>query len=480
MFSAAAIVASFCLLGTANAGEAALPDDQPAVVSGEYSPEGRRLLVTVVVLACSLVGMERYCAWRLRRRHQDAAAVLPAISRSPAAFSLPALNSQAKFLTAAAALGVFQVTAATLSAQNLYVANTLGNNVERVTLGGTASKFVDTKASPRGMAFDAAGNLYVANNGGYTIERFTPDGAESVFADEEHFASALAFDAAGNLYVAEAGTNTIDRFTADGVEEVFAYTNDNPEALAFDQAGNLYVACSGPNTIEKFTAQGGIGVVFASAGLDHPTALAFDAAGNLYVANTYANTITRITPAGVGSVFASTGLSGPEGLAFDTAGNLYVANSGNNSIEKFTPDGVGTVFTSTGLDGSEGLAISPLPSSFFEGEASLSGGVFYLSFPNSNYFGYYTFLSDQRYVYHFDLGYEYVFDAKDGKNGVYLYDFASQTFFYTSPTFPFPYLYDFSLNTVLYYYPDLNNPGHYNTNGVRYFYDFKTQKIISK
>ena len=57
MFSAAAIVASFCLLGTANAGEAALPDDQPAVVSGEYSPEGRRLFVTVVVLPRSLVGM---------------------------------------------------------------------------------------------------------------------------------------------------------------------------------------------------------------------------------------------------------------------------------------------------------------------------------------------------------------------------------------------------------------------------------------
>ena len=78
------------------------------------------------------------------------------------------------------------------------------------------------------------------------------------------------------------------------------------------------------------------------------------------------------------------------------------------------------------------------------------------------------------------MGYEYLFDAADGKGGVYLYDFASQTFFYTSPTFPFPYLYDYSLNTVLYYSPDPNNPGHYNTGSVRYFFDFATNEIIRK
>ena len=117
---------------------------------------------------------------------------------------------------------------------------------------------------------------------------------------------------------------------------------------------------------------------------------------------------------------------------------------------------------------------------FFTGEAALSNGVYYLAFPNGNYFGYYGYLSNPAYIYHFDLGYEYVFDAADGKDGVYLYDFKSSDFFYTSPSFPFPYLYDFNLKTVLYYYPDPNNAGRYNTDGVRYFYDFATGKIISK
>ena len=106
--------------------------------------------------------------------------------------------------------------------------------------------------------------------------------------------------------------------------------------------------------------------------------------------------------------------------------------------------------------------------------------MYYLAFPNGNYFGYYSYLTDPNYVYHFDLGYEYLFDANDGKSGVYFYDFTSNGFFYTSPSFPFPYLYDFTLNTVLYYYPDPTQPGHYNTGGTRYFYRFDTGAIFSK
>ena len=115
---------------------------------------------------------------------------------------------------------------------------------------------------------------------------------------------------------------------------------------------------------------------------------------------------------------------------------------------------------------------------FFSGEVALSKSVYYLAFPSGNPLGYYSYLSDPCYVYHFDLG--YVFNAADGRTGVYLYDFKNSTYFYTSPTFSFPYLYDFSLNAVLYYYPDPNNPGRYNTDGVRYFYNFATGQIITK
>ena len=120
------------------------------------------------------------------------------------------------------------------------------------------------------------------------------------------------------------------------------------------------------------------------------------------------------------------------------------------------------------------------PAAFFDGASSLGKGVYYLGFPNGNYFGFYSYLSDPNYVYHYDMGYEYVFNAYDGKSGVYLYDFKSGTYFYTSPTFPFPFLYDFSRQSVVYYYPSTSEAGHYNTNGVRYFYDTKTGQTFSK
>ena len=125
------------------------------------------------------------------------------------------------------------------------------------------------------------------------------------------------------------------------------------------------------------------------------------------------------------------------------------------------------------------LLTATVHDAFFTGEVALDNGVYYLAFPNGNYFGYYSYLSDASYLYHFDLGYEYVFDANDGKGGVYLYDFKSGDFFYTSPTFPFPYLYDFTLQANLYYYPDTNQPGHYTAN-PRYFYNFGTQQVITR
>ena len=114
---------------------------------------------------------------------------------------------------------------------------------------------------------------------------------------------------------------------------------------------------------------------------------------------------------------------------------------------------------------------------FFTGEIPLGNGVYYLQFSNGTPFGYYSYLTDPRWIYHFDMGFEYLFDANDGHSGIYFYDFASSSFFYTSPS-TFPYLYDFSLNAWLYYLPDVNNPGRY-THNPRWFFNFATGQWIT-
>ena len=159
------------------------------------------------------------------------------------------------------------------------------------------------------------------------------------------------------------------------------------------------------------------------------------------------------------------------GVCLGSDGNFY-GTTGGRIIETDTRRGgdqYGTIFRIS-LSGH---------APFFGGEVPLANGVYYLAFPGGAPFGYYSYLDDPHYIYHFDLGFEYVFDANDGQGGVYLYDFASNGFFYTSPAFPFPYLYDFALDSVVYYYPDPNNPGRYNTDGVRFIYVFNSGSITT-
>ena len=67
-----------------------------------------------------------------------------------------------------------------------------------------------------------------------------------------------------------------------------------------------------------------------------------------------------------------------------------------------------------------GVKPAPVHPPFFAGETALTNGVYYLAFQNGKPFGYYAYLSDPHYIYHFDMGYEYVFDAADGHDSVYL------------------------------------------------------------
>ncbi len=115
---------------------------------------------------------------------------------------------------------------------------------------------------------------------------------------------------------------------------------------------------------------------------------------------------------------------------------------------------------------------------FFNGAVNLGSNFFYLQFPNGTPFGYYS-LNFYPFLYHNDLGFVYVFDSRDSAGGVFLYDFQSSTFWYTSPSFPFPYLYDFSLNAVIYYFPQTGAPGFY-TKNPRFFFNFGNGQIITK
>ncbi len=355
-----------------------------------------------------------------------------------------------------------------------------GNFYGTAQLGGTSGSGTVFQITPTGVVT--------------TLHTFSAVDGSNGNADGANPVAGLVLGSDGNFYGTTTaggtgptgGFGTVFSITPDGtLTNLYSFVGDTdgaaPQAtLVQGSDGNFYgtttSGVSGAGTIFSITPAGKLTTLHTFSddgqnGTFFESALVEGSDGNFYGTATddgskTEDTIFSITPAGtLTTLYTFSGSDGQRpqaALVRGQDGNFYGTTELGGGADS------GTVFR---------LTLHP---AFFAGETELDNGVYYLDFPNGNIFGYYSYLDDPHYIFHDDLGYEYVFDADDGNAGVYLYDFASSDFFYTSPTFSFPYLYDFGLNSVVYYYPDPDNPGRYNTDGVRYFYVFNTGQIISK
>jgi len=185
---------------------------------------------------------------------------------------------------------------------------------------------------------------------------------------------------------------------------------------------------------------------------------------------------TAASPAADGTVMPASGI-------FYNSGTVVPIAAASNTGYTFTSwtgtvANASTASTTVTMSGPQSVTANFQTASgipFFNGSVSLGSGVLYLQFPDGSLFGYYTFVS-ANWIYHFDLGYEYVDPANDVANSVYLWDEASGHWWYTNPA-QFPYLYDFTLNAWLYYYPSAT-AGRYTSN-PRYFVNLATNQIFT-
>ena len=403
--------------------------------------------------------------------------------------SLAVINTDMNTVVTTLHLG-FSPAALTISADGtrLYVTNTDTTATGLGVVDLTTLTVLPNLPTPAGIVSVAAGlgnRLYLLNGGNegfapaYVAQVDATTGAlQGTFAEKTAVTSSFSLSIAPDLetlFVNAGGITDYDVSTTTPSQ-----LQQFPSGLYYGDPplshNGQFLAVSGESTTELVPATNLNGVAGTVTIGSYPGVAAFSVDDT----KLYQVQASAALPYSVLKVFST------QTFTLLDSFNLFTNDSAGDDPTNITSlaatanNGYLYVAGSTGIDGTtyaDLKLVSTQIAPFFNGSASLSDGFYYLQFPDGNLFGYYNF-NTSPYLFHIDLGFEYPFDAADGSGGIYLYDFTSQTFFYTSASL-FPYLYDFTLNSFLYYYPNTRLPGHY-TAYPRYFFDFATDEIITK
>ena len=263
---------------------------------------------------------------------------------------------------------------------SVYIANTLGNRIQRVDPSGTITNIAGigtfgysgdgglatdaTFDEPVAVTVDGVGNVYVADQDNHAIRRIDtfgiittiaglgPDGAEYDPADDggpavvAHLSSprGVTLDAQGNLYIADTGNRRIRKIDASGIITTVA-GNGNAAYRAADDGGPAIDAQTQASSV------------------------AVDDAGNLYIGDGNNERIRKIDTTGLITTFAGTGTLGfsgdggpaanaqlafPTGIAIDGGGSLLIADESNQRIRRIDASGVIATVAGNGTTGSIG------------------------------------------------------------------------------------------------------------------------------
>ena len=261
---------------------------------------------------------------------------------------------------------------------------------------------------PFGLALDSKGDLYIADALNHDVEKVTPAGKLTVFAGTGHtgktkpgratsadlyYPDGVAVGPSGSVYIADAGNHVVDRVSTQGILSIVAGTARSgpstpgratksdlnyPYGLAVSPTGDLYIADTFNNEVDEVSPAGVLSLVAGTGAtakvvpgratrspLNHPAGVAVTASGALYVADTFESQIVKVSRAGIISVVAGTGTGGQEtagpatgselnycyAVATDAAGNVYIADTFNHVVEKVSPSGRLSVIAGTGVSG---------------------------------------------------------------------------------------------------------------------------------
>jgi len=267
---------------------------------------------------------------------------------------------------------------------NIFIAESSGHRVRRVSVTGTISTFAGSGIAgstggggtatlarlnePYGVAVDPAGNVFVAEMAGQRIRKIAPDGMISTvagtgvagFSGDGALATAaqlrnpmsVTLDSAGDPVIADSDNYRLRRVLSDGTIVTIAGDGRNEGGWNCCLAG--------------FSGDGGTAT---QAQLWSPRAIALDPSGNLYIADELNHRVRRVTPTGTITTVAGNGVAGfsgdggpgtsarlnsPTGVAADSFGNVYIADDFNARVRRLSTNGQINTFAGTGQQGNGG------------------------------------------------------------------------------------------------------------------------------
>lgn len=283
-----------------------------------------------------------------------------------------------------------------------------------VPLGDGGPSTAAILSSPQAVAVDGSGNVYVADTFGNRVRKVTPSGLITTVAGIGvsgsggdgglaiaamlNYPVGLAVDSAGNLYIADVNNHRVRKVSVSGIITTVAgsgvegYGGDGgpavaaelnwPYSVAVDFAGNLYIADYYNYRIREVTSAGviltvagngtsgysGDGGPATSAEIGGVYGLAVDSSGSLYINDFDASRVRKVTSGvintvvgngtvgycGDGGTAASACLKWSYGLAVDTAGNLYIADTSNSRVRKVSSGGIIRTVAGNGIGGYTG------------------------------------------------------------------------------------------------------------------------------